>query len=62
MVSWGANALVEGNQVQGNAGCGIVFASDASGAAYRNNMLRGNTGGAVCNSGTGTTDAGGNIL
>jgi len=55
-------ALIEDNQIQGNAGCGIVFTATASGNAYRNNMLRGNTGGAVCNSGAGTTDAGGNIL
>jgi parallel beta helix pectate lyase-like protein/copper-binding protein NosD len=56
-------SLIEGNQIQGNAGCAIVFVgSGTSGNAYRNNMLRGNGGGTVCNTGVGNTDAGGNIL
>ena len=55
-------ALLEDNQIQGNAGCGIRFDSSSSNNAYRSNMLRGNSGGAVCNSGVGNTDAGGNIL
>lgn len=53
--------LLEGNQVEGNAGCGIQFDTTASGSAYRNNMLRGNTGGAICDAGSGNTNAGGNI-
>ena len=54
--------LIEGNQIEGNAGCGIRFDATASSNVYRNNMLRGNTGGAVCNAGVGNTDAGGNVL
>ena len=57
-VQGGSNNLIEYNQIQGNSGCGINFAT--SGAhAYRQNMLRGNSGGAVC--GAANTDAGGNI-
>jgi len=62
LVFSGAQTLVEGNEVQGNAGCGLVFNAGTNANAYRNNMLRGNGGGAVCNTGVGTTDAGGNIL
>lgn len=51
--------LIEGNQIQGNSGCGLRFAFAATNA-YRNNMLRGNTGGTVC--GVANTDAGGNIF
>jgi parallel beta helix pectate lyase-like protein len=55
----GTNNLIEYNQVQGNSGCGINFVNAGS-HAYRQNMLRGNSGGAVC--GSANTDAGGNIL
>jgi len=54
----GARNLIERNQLEGNVGCGINFPF-ALGNAYRNNMLRGNTGGAVC--GAANTDAGGNL-
>lgn len=50
--------LVEGNQLEGNGGCGVSF-SGATGSAYRQNMLRDNTGGTVCGT---ATDGGGNIL
>jgi len=58
----GSRNLIERNQVEGGAGCGLNFPafSPATGNAYRNNMLRGNAGGAVC--GSAQTDAGGNIL
>lgn len=62
VLSSNSQSLIEDNQIQGNAGCGIVLNSTTLGNAYRNNMLRGNTGGAVCNTGSGNTDAGGNIL
>ncbi len=55
----GSRNLVEGNQVKDNAGCGMNFTGTATENAYRNNMLRGNAGGAVCGP---ATDAGGNIL
>lgn len=51
--------LIEGNQIQGNSGCGLSFPFSSTNA-YRSNMLRGNTGGGVC--GVANTDAGGNIL
>ena len=62
IVVQGSRTLIEGNQVEGGTGCGLLFpvGSPATGNAYRNNMLRGNTGGAVC--GIAQTDAGGNIL
>ena len=50
--------LVDRNVLELNSGCGLFFGS--SGNAYRDNMLRGNTGGAVC--GNANTDAGGNII
>lgn len=53
----GFRTLLENNQVTSNSLCGIRFTS--SGSAYRDNMLLGNAGGAVC--GTANTDAGGNI-
>lgn len=55
-------SLIEGNQIQGNVGCGLVLGAGTSANAYRNNMLRGNGGGTVCNTGAGNTDAGGNIF
>lgn len=57
----GQRNLIEGNQVEGNAACGIRFDATAGANAYRNNMLRGNTGGAICDTGTGNTSEGGNI-
>jgi hypothetical protein len=54
-----SRTLVDNNQAQDNTGCGVNFAN-AGAHAYRNNMLRGNTGGGVC--GAANTDAGGNIL
>jgi parallel beta-helix repeat protein len=56
------HVMIEDNEIEGNGGCGIRLFSTATGNAYRNNMLRGNAGGAVCDSGTGNTDAGGNVL
>lgn len=64
----GQRSFVEGNLSESNVpydslspGCGITFNSSlADGHVYRNNMLRNNPGGAVCN-GSGATDAGGNI-
>lgn len=52
---------IENNLIRGSGTCGIVFTSGASFNSYRGNMLRGNAGGAVCDSGTGNTDNGGNI-
>lgn len=52
----GNHSLVEDNLVEGRGGCGLSF--QGTGIAYRGNMLRNNTGGAVCGS---ATDAGGNI-
>jgi len=54
----GSRNLIEGNQVKDNAACGISFGPPGTENAYRNNMLRGNAGGAVCGA---ATDAGGNI-
>ncbi len=56
--------IVEGNLSQGHfnaiyGDCGLYFGS-ANGHVYRNNVLRDNTGGAVC--GSVNTDAGGNVL
>ncbi len=56
----GARNLMDRNQIEGNGGCGISFAPGTADNAYRTNMLRGNTGGAVC--GPANTDGGGNIL
>ena len=53
----GLDNLIEGNQIDSNTGCGIRFSGADN--AYRDNMLRGNAGGAVCGI---ATDAGGNIL
>jgi parallel beta-helix repeat protein len=53
--------LIEGNHIEDNAGCGILLETTAVETVYRNNTLRGNVGGAVCDSGTGNTDAGGNV-
>ncbi len=55
----GDRNLVEQNEAHGNAICGIEFTATATNSAYRDNMLRGNTGGAVCGT---ATNAGGNIL
>ena len=62
-VSGTAN-IIEGNLSEGHVNaiygdCGLFFA-DGNLHAYRNNMLRGNTGGGVC--GAANTNAGGNIL
>jgi parallel beta-helix repeat protein len=55
----GSNNLAEGNRVAGNAGAGIIFNAPATQHIYRNNVLRGNTGGAV--GGSPNTDGGGNL-
>lgn len=54
----GARHSVVGNQSEGNGGCGITFTASSS-SSYRENTLRGNTGGSVCGA---ATDAGGNVL
>jgi parallel beta-helix repeat protein len=54
----GANNLIDANTIEGHSGVGLTFVAGAVNNAYRGNMLRNNTGGAV--SGT-ATDAGGNI-
>ena len=56
-----ARNLLEGNQTQGNSGCGINFANTSS-HIYRNNVVRTNSGGGICGGGAPNTDAGGNIL
>jgi len=56
----GSRNHLEGNQTQGNAGCGINF-SNTNSHLYRNNILRTNTGGCVCGAGAPIIDAGGNI-
>lgn len=53
----GDNVLVDRNQCRGNGQCGIRFSTTTH--AYRDNMLRGNSGGATC--GSIATNAGGNI-
>lgn len=58
IVAQGSRHVIERNQVEGSVGCGLSFAS-GTGSAYRENMLRGNTGGTACGP---ATDAGGNIL
>jgi hypothetical protein len=61
----GPRNLVEGNQIGGAApGCGIIFYGAAAlDNSYRNNMLRGNGGGAVCFTGGATaTNDGGNVI
>lgn len=55
------DSLVSGNQLSGNGGVGIWYDVSDSGQAYRNNMLRGNAGGAVEDSTGAATDEGGNI-
>lgn len=54
----GDRNLVEQNEAHGNTLCGIRFSSTAPNGAFRDNMLRGNAGGAVCGP---ATSAGGNI-
>ena len=57
----GARNLLDGNQAEGNTGCGIDFITNTA-HAWRNNMLRGNGAGLeVCNGAGGNTNAGGNI-
>ena len=58
---FGQNALVDANKVFGNTGAGLYFGPNAALHAYRANMLRGNTGGAVGGNPQGGDDAGGNI-
>ncbi len=63
VVTDGNRALLEGNVTGANGGCGISFRfgfSVPEENAYRDNMLRGNTGGGIC--GFPNTDAGGNIF
>jgi hypothetical protein len=55
-----ARNLIEANQIDGNSGCGLQFSTSGN-HAYRDNMIRGNGGGSVCNPGF-ATDGGGNIL
>ena len=57
----GARNHLEDNQAQANAGCGINF-ENLNTHAYRNNVVRSNTGGGICNGAAPNTDAGGNIL
>ena len=52
--------LIQGNQLLGHtAGCAIRLFGDNS--AYRDNMMRNNSG-AICDTGTGNTDEGGNVF
>ena len=56
----GSNLLVQGNKAGENVGAGIRF--DTSNHIYRDNILRGNRGGAVAGDGAAdVTDAGGNV-
>jgi len=59
---FGTHNHLEGNQALGNTGCGISLEASSQSNNYRNNVVRTNTGGGVCDSGTANTDAGGNIL
>jgi len=59
IVIYGSRNLIEGNQIEGGASCGVSFQS-GSANAYRGNMLRGNSLGGIC--GLSNTDAGGNIF
>jgi len=54
----GSNNHLEGNEAVGMGGCGIDFAASVTNI-YRNNILRGNLGGATC--GVAATNGGGNI-
>jgi len=58
----GSRNLIENNQIIGNGGPGISFVNASSHNAYRQNMLRGNLGGAVVDLGNLNTDEGGNII
>ncbi len=56
----GSNLIIDDGKIAGSTGAGIWF--DRPGHIYRNNILRGNMGGAVAGPGVaGTTDAGGNV-
>jgi S1-C subfamily serine protease len=55
----GRNNLIDANTIEGHGGVGLTFAAGALNNAYRGNILRNNSGGAVSGS---ATDAGGNIL
>jgi parallel beta-helix repeat protein len=58
----GSRNLIEGNHVcEQQAGAGLEFVAPGGNNAYRNNMLRGNPGGAVSDP-FANTDAGGNIV
>lgn len=57
----GKNALVDANQIYGNGGVGLFFGPNALLHAFRDNMLRGNTAGAVGGNPQGGDDVGGNI-
>ena len=53
--------LIDGNLVQDHSlDCALDIQGNAN--VYRNNMLRGNPGGKLCDSGTNNYDAGGNII
>ena len=54
----GSRNLIEGNQIVGSGGCGILFET-AGNNAYRDNMFGANNGGTVC--GPANINAGGNI-
>lgn len=56
----GSNNLVDGNRVGHNSGAGIHFDNASGPHIYRQNILRGNTGGAIGGDET-NTDAGGNV-
>jgi parallel beta-helix repeat protein len=57
----GSTNLVERNRIGHNSGAGINFANATGPHVYRNNVLRGNTGGGVSGV-SGNTDAGGNVM
>jgi hypothetical protein len=60
-ISVGSNCLLEANLIEGSSrGCGILLSD--TGNTFRNNVLRNDAGGGVCDLGTNNFDAGGNTF
>ena len=53
--------LIELNKIDMHSGCGLRFSTTAHDNIFRLNTLRGSGGIAVCDNGTGNTDAGANV-
>ena len=57
----GDRTLIELNKIDMHSGCGLRFSTAAHDNIFRLNTLRGSGGLAVCDNGTGNTDAGANV-